>query len=80
MSTNEWNAKDAENFSHAIPRRLSAEELMDGLTRHRRAPVFRMFRQIRKPNTCGPHVGKDGFLDLFGRPPANPPANANGAT
>ncbi len=30
--TNEWNAMDGDNFSHAIPRRLNAEQLMDALT------------------------------------------------
>ena len=29
--TNEWNANDRDNFSHAIPRRLAAEELMDAV-------------------------------------------------
>ena len=32
LATNEWNANDTENFSHAVPRRLSAEELEDALT------------------------------------------------
>ena len=31
VATNEWNAADGDNFSHAIPRRLSAEELMDAV-------------------------------------------------
>ena len=31
ISTNEWNEQDTENFSHAAPRRLRAEELMDAL-------------------------------------------------
>src|SRR5205814_7217366 len=31
IDTNEWNEKDADNFSHATPRRLSAEELMAAL-------------------------------------------------
>src|SRR5882672_7409104 len=31
IETNEWNEKDTDNFSHAAPRRLSAEELMDAL-------------------------------------------------
>ena len=30
--TNEWNEDDRDNFSHAIPRRLAAEELMDAVT------------------------------------------------
>ena len=68
--TNEWNAKDTENFSHAIPRRLSAEELMDGLTLATGVrPVFPDVPPETKADQLpDPHVGKDGFLDLFGRP------------
>ena len=70
MVTNEWNAKDTENFSHAIPRRLSAEELMDGLTLATGVrPVFPDVPPETKADQLpDPHVGKDGFLDLFGRP------------
>jgi len=70
IATNEWNAQDTENFSHAMPRRLSAEELMDGLAGATGVrPVF----PDAPPDTnaeqvTDPHVGKDGFLDLFGRP------------
>ena len=70
VATNEWNEKDGENFSHAIPRRLSAEELMDALALATGVrPVF----PEAPPDTgaeqvTDPHVGKDGFLDLFGRP------------
>ena len=69
MQTNEWNAKDSENFSHAIPRRLSAEELMDGLTLATGVrPVFPdVPPDTRAEQLPDPHVGKDGFLDLFGR-------------
>ena len=70
MQTNEWNAKDTDNFSHAIPRRLSAEELMDGLTLATGVrPVFPdVPPETRAEQLPDPHVGKDGFLDLFGRP------------
>ena len=70
VATNEWNEKDGENFSHAIPRRLTAEELMDALALATGVrPVF----PEAPPDTTAeqvtdPHVGKDGFLDLFGRP------------
>jgi hypothetical protein len=70
LVTNEWNAKDTENFSHAVPRRLSAEELMDALTLA--AGVRPVFPDVPPETRAGqlpdPHVGKDGFLDLFGRP------------
>lgn len=70
LVTNEWNAGDTENFSHAIPRRLSAEALMDALTLA--TGVRPIFPDV-PPDTGAeqlpdPHVGKDGFLDLFGRP------------
>jgi hypothetical protein len=71
IATNEWNANDGDNFSHAIPRRLSAEELMDAVAMATGVrPVF----AETPPDTSAeqltdPHIGKDGFLDLFGRPP-----------
>jgi hypothetical protein len=68
--TNEWNEKDTENFSHAVPRRLSAEELMDALAIATGVrPVFpEAPPETRAEQLTDPHIGKDGFLDLFGRP------------
>jgi uncharacterized protein DUF1549/uncharacterized protein DUF1553 len=69
--TNEWNAGDRDNFSHAIPRRVSAEELMDAVASA--AGVRPRFPDV--PEDMGasqlvdPHVGREGFLDVFGRPP-----------
>jgi hypothetical protein len=70
LTANEWNAKDVENFSHAVPRRLGAEELMDALTIATGVrPVFPdMPPETRAEQLPDPHVGADGFLDLFGRP------------
>jgi hypothetical protein len=70
VSTNEWNQKDGENFSHAMPRRLSAEELMDALALATGVrPVFpEAPPDTRAEQVTDPHIGKDGFLDLFGRP------------
>ncbi len=70
LATNEWNAGDADNFSHAIPRRLSAEELMDALTMASGVrPVFpETPPETRAEQLPDPHIGKEGFLDLFGRP------------
>jgi hypothetical protein len=70
LAANEWNAKDVENFSHAVPRRLSAEELMDALTFATGVrPVFPdVPPETRAEQLPDPHVGADGFLDLFGRP------------
>jgi hypothetical protein len=71
IDTNEWNAADHDNFSHAVPRRLAAEELMDAVAaaaggRHEfpEAPEDTAAEQL-----VDPHIGKDGFLDVFGRPP-----------
>lgn len=70
IDTNEWNEDDHINFSHQMPRRLSAEELQDALfiaTGSRpdfpEVPEDTLAQQLPDP-----HIGKDGFLDLFGRP------------
>jgi hypothetical protein len=70
IATNEWNQNDTENFSHAVPRRLSAEELMDALALATGVrPVFpETPMDTRAEQLTDPHIGKDGFLDLFGRP------------
>ncbi|MBI1788776.1 MAG: DUF1549 domain-containing protein [Acidobacteria bacterium] len=68
--TNEWNAGDEINFSHAQPRRLSAEQLLDGVTVATGSKPF--FREAPRDFTAqqlpDPTVGRGGFLDLFGRP------------
>lgn len=68
--TNEWNAKDELNFSHALPRRLTAEQLMDGVALATGSrPVFPEVPQdTSAAQFPDPHVGKEGFLDVFGRP------------
>jgi hypothetical protein len=67
---NEWNADDEINFSHAAPRRLTAEELFDGLYIATDTKPF--FKELPKNFTAeqfpDPSFGKGGFLDLFGRP------------
>jgi len=70
IDTNEWNEKDFDNFSHAAPRRLSAEQLMDALTV---ATGARPVMPDAPPDTraaqfVDPHIGEEGFLGLFGRP------------
>jgi uncharacterized protein DUF1553 len=68
--TNEWNADDRDNFSHAIPRRLAAEELMDAVSSA--AGVRPRFADVPEDMAASqlvdPHVGREGFLDVFGRP------------
>ena len=68
--TNEWNALDADNFSHALPRRLNAEPLMDAV--EAAAGARPNFAEVPEDTNASqvpdPHVGAEGFLDLFGRP------------
>jgi hypothetical protein len=68
--TNEWNETDGINFSHAIPRRMSAEQLMDAIASA--AGVRPAFPDVPPDLSASqipdPHVGKEGFLDVFGRP------------
>lgn len=68
--TNEWNANDRDNFSHAIPRRLSAEELMDAVASA--AGARPRFPDVPENTSASqlvdPHIGREGFLDVFGRP------------
>ncbi len=70
IAANEWNETDSENFSHAMPRRLSAEGLMDALALATGVrPAFpEAPPDTRAEQLNDPHIGKDGFLDLFGRP------------
>ena len=67
---NETNAADETNFSHALPRRLSAEQLLDAVhiatgtaTKLKEVPL-----ESRAQDFPDPSVDRGGFLDLFGRP------------
>jgi hypothetical protein len=72
--TNEWNGDDGTNFSHAYPRRLTAEELYDALMVATGSP-FNIpgappgFRAAQLPD---PQIDV-GFLDMFGRAPRESP-------
>ena len=70
FKTNEWNANDRDNFSHAYPRRMTSEELMDAVSLA--AGVKAKFPEVPEDTTASqlvdPHIGKEGFLDVFGRP------------
>ena len=70
IATNEWNQNDTDNFSHAMPRRIGAEALMDALALATGVrPAFpEAPPETRAEQVTDPHIGKDGFLDLFGRP------------
>src|SRR5437867_12570628 len=67
---NKWNEDDHINFSHASPRRLSAEQMVDALavatgTRAKLNGVPTGMRAVQIPD--GMVAGND-FLTLFGRP------------
>jgi len=69
VKTNDWNFDDGLNYSHALPRRLTAETLYDAIhlatgstTRISGAPVG--FRAAELPDAGV----SDPFLDDFGRP------------
>jgi hypothetical protein len=68
--TNEWNVGDASNFSHAVPRRLTAEQLLDALSQATgaRPTIPEVPPDTKAEQLADPHIGKEGFLDLFGRP------------
>ncbi len=74
-ATNEWNADDDNNFSHAVPRRLTAEELMDALSIATGSPM--VFKDVPKDYLAeelpDSKVATGGFLDLFGRPQRESP-------
>lgn len=67
---NKWNEDDLANFSHALPRRLSAEQMYDAVmiatgTR----PNFNGLPQgMRAAEVPDGNVKGDDFLALFGRP------------
>ena len=75
IATNDWNADDSVNFSHASVRRLTAEQLSDAIDRAsgrkpRFAGVPLGFRANQLPDS---QVAAGGFLDLFGRPARETP-------
>ncbi len=72
VATNDWNADDQLNYSHAIARRLPAEVLYDAIHRATGArsklpglPAGSRAAQLLDSTQDAP----GGFLDLFGKPP-----------
>ena len=70
IRTNAWNEDDDINFSHAIPRRLQAEQLVDAVALATGSTVSMpglpaSMRSVQAPNGV---VNGDEFLKLFGRP------------
>ena len=74
LETNQWNDDDSMNYSHAVPRRLSAEQLYDSIIQATGAPralpgVPVGFRASELPDS----QVDVAFLDMFGRPPRESP-------
>lgn len=67
---NKWNEDDTVNFSHASPRRLSAEQLLDALAvaTGSRPKIKGMPTTMRAVEIPDGMVKENDFLSLFGRP------------
>jgi hypothetical protein len=77
IDANVWNQDDKTNFSHALPRRLEAEQLYDAIhlatgvnAKFAGLPAGTEAKQIADAAAPG---GGDGFLDLFGKPARETP-------
>jgi hypothetical protein len=76
INANVWNQDDKTNFSHAVPRRLEAEQLYDAI--HQATGVNAAFAGLPAGTTAreiadASAPGGDGFLDLFGKPARETP-------
>ncbi len=70
VASNQWNEDDKINFSHARPRRLSAEQLLDavGMATGSRPKFSGMPEGTRAVQLPDGNVAGNDFLTLFGRP------------
>jgi hypothetical protein len=70
VKTNRWNDDDRMNFSHFLPRRLSAEQLMDciAVATGTRPRVPGLPEGMRSVYLADGLPDGDDFLKLFGRP------------
>ena len=70
IAANEWNENDMTNFSRFLPRRLTAESLLDAITvaTGSRPEFDEVPPDFTAQELPDPHIGKGGFLDMFGRP------------
>lgn len=80
FKSDRWNEDDNENYSHYIPRRLTAEQLFDAIMVATGSPVELPgvpagFRATQLPD---PNI-QVGFLDMFGRPPREIPCECERA-
>ncbi|XZE44358.1 DUF1549 domain-containing protein [Pirellulaceae bacterium SH467] len=72
IATNNWNADDDRNYSHALPRRLPAEVLFDAIHRvtGSQAKIPGQAPGTRAASLADADAGlPDGFLNNLGRPP-----------
>jgi len=70
INSHQWNADDHRNFSHAMPRRLSAEQMLDAITVATEVrPRFQGLPEGMRPVELADGLIKGNeFLSLFGRP------------
>ena len=71
FAPNQWNADDKINFSHAIPRRLGAEQMMDAVAvaTGTKPKVEGLPEDLRSVYLADGMIGEgNDFLKLFGRP------------
>jgi hypothetical protein len=72
LATNQWNADDTVNYSHAIARRLPAEVLFDTIERatgwQAKLPGLKAGARSAMLLDSNVDVG-GGFFELFGKPP-----------
>ena len=70
IKTNRWNEDDNINFSHAQPRRLTAEQMLDALpvATGKRPPLPGVPVSLRAAQIPNGLIPGDDFLKLFGRP------------
>ncbi len=76
LKSTRWNEDDKTNFSHAVPRRLEAEQLYDAIhiatdTNAHFAGVAAGTRAVALPDANS--ATGEGFLDLFGKPARETP-------
>jgi hypothetical protein len=70
VARNKWNEDDTRNFSHAMPRRLSAEQLADSIAvaTGKQSTYAGMPAGTRSVDVPDGLVAGNDFLSLFGRP------------
>lgn len=83
IQTDVWNEDDATGLSHALPRRLPAETLLDAINKSLDAPPqFPDLPPGLRANQLPDAVSgsKGGFLELFGRPSRESPCECERST